>query len=128
MAIHNWSAWEITQKSIHRNKVSWSELALRITWGFQGNLELWWSRMNESNKLNIMNSDKPVAELVREVLHEFYGEIKVDGHHYAYMFMSQTLCDIKEIPEFFCTMQDLLYKARDPQNTTYFEKIFVCNA
>ena len=38
MEIHTWSAWARTQKSIHRNKVSWSKLALRITWGFQGNL------------------------------------------------------------------------------------------
>ena len=47
--------------------------------------------MHEFDKLTIMNSDKPIIELVKAVLHEFYGEIKVDGHHYADMFMSQRI-------------------------------------
>jgi hypothetical protein len=50
-----WQAWARTQKSIYRNRVAWNELALRLTWGFTGNLGLWWDRVSETDKLRIMN-------------------------------------------------------------------------
>lgn len=36
--IQGWHAWAKTQKMTFKDKVSWSDLALRITWGFRGNL------------------------------------------------------------------------------------------
>jgi hypothetical protein len=38
--IQKWSAWAKTQKSIYKNRVTWGELALRLTWGFTENLDL----------------------------------------------------------------------------------------
>jgi hypothetical protein len=62
-----------------------------------------------------MESEKPLDELVKGVVHEFYGKDKVDTHLYSDLFMNQILCNIKDLPEFYCTMQDLLYKSRDPK-------------
>ena len=36
--------------------------------------------------------------------------------------MSQHLCNIKDLPEFYCTLQDLLYKYIDPNNPAYLRK------
>jgi hypothetical protein len=36
--------------------------------------------------------------------------------------MNQRLCNLKELPELYCTMQDLLYKYHDPHNVTYLRK------
>jgi hypothetical protein len=33
--IQGWHAWAKTQKMLYKDKVSWSDLALRITWGFE---------------------------------------------------------------------------------------------
>jgi hypothetical protein len=66
--------------------------------------------------------NKPVDELIKAVVHEFYGDIRVNSSHYADMFMSQKLCHIKQLPEYFCTMQSLLYKVPDPRNSAYLRK------
>lgn len=68
-----WQAWAKTQKVIFRNRVYWNELALRLTWGFTRNLGLWWDRVNETDKLRIMNHDNPIEELIKAVVHEFYS-------------------------------------------------------
>jgi hypothetical protein len=39
--IQGWHAWAKTQKMVYKDKVSWSDLALRLTWGFRGNLHFW---------------------------------------------------------------------------------------
>jgi hypothetical protein len=69
-----------------------------------------------------MNHDTPVDELVKVVVHEFYGSYKIDSDHYANMYMSQKLCHISQLPEFLCTMQDLLYRCPDPDNVAYLRK------
>ena len=69
-----------------------------------------------------MNHDNPIEELIKAVVHEFYGSTKIDSEHYADMFMNQRLCHIYQLPEFLCTMQDLLYKALDPENVAYLRK------
>jgi hypothetical protein len=92
-----WHAWAKTQKLIYRNIIAWNELDLRLTWGFTGNLGLWWERVPESDKLGIMNHDTPVDELVKVVVHEFYGSYKIDSDHYANI-MSQKLCHISQLP------------------------------
>jgi hypothetical protein len=55
-------------------------------------------------------------------VHEFYGEAKIDTHIYADLFMNQRLCSLKELLEFFYTMQDLLYKVHDPDTVAYLRK------
>lgn len=117
-----WQAWAKTQTMIFRNRVAWNELALRLTWGFTGNLRLWWDIVNEVDKLRIMNHDNPIEELIKAVVHEFYGSTKIDSKHYADLFMNQRLCHVSQLPEFLCTMKDLLYKAPDPDNVTYLRK------
>jgi hypothetical protein len=74
--IQQWQAWAKTQKLLHKDKVSWSDIALRITWGFVGNLNFWWERVTPRSKLRILEHEKPVDELVKAVVHEFYGDIK----------------------------------------------------
>jgi hypothetical protein len=107
---------------LFKDKVSWNNLALRITWGFTGNLSFWWERIASQNKLRILQHEKLVDELIKVVVHEFYGSLAVNVSHYADLFMSQKLCDIKELPKYFCTMQSLLYKVPDPSNSAYLRK------
>jgi hypothetical protein len=122
MIIQKWQAWARTQKLIFKDKVSWSDLALRLTWGFTGNLGLWWERVREEDKLKLLNNNAPIEELVKAVVHEFYGNMKIDSNHFADLFMNQQLCHISQLPEFLCTMQDLLYKVPDPENVAYLRK------
>jgi hypothetical protein len=42
--------------------------------------------------------------------------------HYADTFMSQKLCDLKDLRNTFVCMQNLLYKVPDPRNTAYLRK------
>jgi len=107
---------------IFRNRIAWNELALRLTWGFTRNLGLWWDRVNEADKMRIMNHDNPIEELIKAVVHEFYGSTKIDSEHYGDLFMNQRLCHVSQLPKFLCTMQDLLYKAPDPDNVAYLRK------
>lgn len=122
MIIQKWQAWARTQKLIFKDKVTWSDLALRLTWGFTGNLGLWWDRIREEDKLKLLNNNSPIEELVKDVVHEFYGNMKIDSNHFADLFMNQKLCHISQLPEFICTIQDLLYKAPDPENVAYLRK------
>jgi hypothetical protein len=73
--IQGWHAWAKTQKLLFKDKVTWSDLALRITWGFTGNLSFWWERISDNSKLRILQHDKPLDELIKAVVHEFYGDI-----------------------------------------------------
>jgi hypothetical protein len=120
--IQGWHAWAKTQKMLYKDKVSWSDLALRITWGFRGNLSFWWERVADHSKLQVIQHDKPIDELCKAVVHEFYGDVRVNMSHYADTFMSQKLCDLKDLRKYFCTMQSLLYKVPDPRNTAYLRK------
>lgn len=36
--------------------------------------------------------------------------------------MNQELCNIKKLPKFYCTMDDLLYKSHDSQNPSNLRK------
>lgn len=36
--------------------------------------------------------------------------------------LSKKLCHISQLPEFLCTMQDLLYRTPDPHNVAYLRK------
>ena len=47
MTIQQWSTWDKTQMSIYRNRVTWAYLILILTWGFIGNIEVWWTRVPE---------------------------------------------------------------------------------
>jgi hypothetical protein len=109
--IQGWHAWAKTQKLLFKDKVSWSDLALRITWGFTGNLCFWWDRISDNSKLRIIQHNKPVDELIKAVVHEFYGDIRVNSSHYADLFMSQKLCHLKQLEKYFCTMQSLCIKS-----------------
>lgn len=120
--IQGWHAWAKTQKLLFKDKISWSDITLRITWGFQGNLHFWWERISDNSKLRILQHDKPLDELVKVVVHEFYGQLTIDMEHHADLFMSQKLCDLRELEDYFCTMQSLLYKVPDPRNTAYLRK------
>jgi hypothetical protein len=120
--IQGWHAWAKTQKMIFKDKVSWSDLALRITWGFRGNLHFWWERISDNSKLRIIQHPKPLDELVKAVVHEFYGDIRINSAHYADTFMSQKLCDLSHLKDYYCMMQGLLYKVPDPRNTAYLRK------
>jgi hypothetical protein len=120
--IQEWHAWTKTQKMLQKEKVSWSDLALRLTWGFRGNLNFWWERVSDNSKLRILQHDKPVNELCKAVVHEFYGDNYVDTDHNADLFMSQRLCDLNDLHKYFCTMQNLLYKLPDPTNKAYLRK------
>lgn len=95
--IQGWHAWAGTQKLLFKDKVTWSDLALRITWGFQGNLHFWWERISNNSKLRILQHDKPIDELIKAVIHEFYGKIIIDTEHYADLFMSQKLCNLRDL-------------------------------
>lgn len=95
--IQGWHAWARTQKLLFKDKVTWSDLALRITWGFQGNLHFWWERISNNSKLRILQHDKPIDELIKAVIHEFYGKIIIDTEHYADLFMSQKLCNLRDL-------------------------------
>jgi hypothetical protein len=117
-----WQAWAKTQKMIHKDHISWSDLALRITWGFTGNLGIWWERVTARSKLRIFEHEKPIDELAKAVIHEFYGDVKIDTDHYADLFMNQKLCHLSQLPKFYCTMKDLLYKVPDPENVAYLRK------
>jgi hypothetical protein len=55
--IQGWHAWAKTQKLLFKDKVSWSDLALRITWGFTGNLCFWWDRISDNSKLRIIQHE-----------------------------------------------------------------------
>jgi hypothetical protein len=120
--IQGWHAWAKTHKLLFKDKVSWSDLALRLTWGFTGNLSFWWERISDNSKLRIIQHDKPIDELIKAVVHEFYGDIRVNMSHYADMFMSQRLCHLNQLQKYFCTMQALLYKVPDPRNSAYLRK------
>jgi hypothetical protein len=63
-----------------------------------------------------MELEKPIEELIKAVVHEFYGDSKIDAHLYSHLFMNKRLCNIRDLLEFYCTMQDLLYKSHDPTN------------
>jgi len=69
-----------------------------------------------------MNHDNPIEELIKAVVHEFYGSAKIDSNHYADLFMNQRLCHISQLPEFLCTMQDLLCRSPNPDNVAYLQK------
>jgi hypothetical protein len=125
MIFQKWNAWAKTQKSIFKNRVTWSDLTLRLTWGFTGNIELWWEILAPIEKMKIMEAEKPLEELIRVVAAEFYGNALLDEQLPADLFMKQKLCDISQLPEFFCTMQDLLYQTLDPDNTAYIRKYLV---
>jgi hypothetical protein len=103
--IQGWHAWAKTQKMLYKDKVSWSDLALRITWGFRGNLSFWWERVSDHSKLQIIQHNKPIDELCKAVVHEFYGDVRVNMSHYADTFMSQKLCDLKDLRKYYCMMQ-----------------------
>jgi hypothetical protein len=122
LMIQGWHAWAKTQKMILKDKVSWSDLALRITWGFRGNLNFWWERISDNSKLRLLQHDRPIDELCKAVVHEFYGEININTAHNADVFMSQKLCDLKDLKKYYCAMQNLLYKVPDPRNTAYLRK------
>jgi hypothetical protein len=122
MGIQKWQAWAKTQKMLHKDHISWSDLALRITWGFTGNLGIWWERVTARSKMRIFEHEKPIDELAKAVIHEFYGDVKIDTDHYADLYMNQRLCHLSQLPKFFCTMQDLLYKVPDPENVAYLRK------
>jgi hypothetical protein len=122
VVIQGWHAWAKTQKMIYKDKVSWSDLALRLTWGFRGNLSFWWERISDNRKLRIIQHGKPVDELIKAVVHEFYGDIRINSAHFADAFMSQKLCDISDLKEYYCMMQGLLYKVPDPRNIAYLRK------
>jgi hypothetical protein len=96
-----WQAWAKTQKMIFRNRIAWNELTLRLTWGFTGNLGLWWDRVNEADKLRIMNHDNPIEELIKVVVHEFYGSTKIDSEHYADLFMNQMTMSCLSVTRIF---------------------------
>jgi hypothetical protein len=38
------------------------------------------------------------------------------------LFMSQKLCDLSDLKDYYCMMQGLLYKVPDPRNTAYLRK------
>jgi hypothetical protein len=116
--IQGWHAWAKTQKLFFKDKVTWSDLALRITWGFTGNLHFWWERITNTSKLRIIQH----TNTSKRVVHEFYGDLQINLSHYVDLFMSQKLCHIKKLPEYFCTMQTLLNKVPDPRNSAYLRK------
>jgi hypothetical protein len=102
--IQRWKSWARTQKMLHKDKVPWSDLALRITWGFVGNLNIWWERVSPRSKLRILEHEKPLDELINAVVHEFYGNIRINTSHYADLFMNQKLCHLSQLPKYYCTM------------------------
>jgi hypothetical protein len=63
MVIQKWQAWAKTQKMLFKDKVSWSDLALRLTWGFTGNLGIWWERVTPKSKLKILNHENQLMSL-----------------------------------------------------------------
>jgi hypothetical protein len=67
------------------------------------------------SKLRILEHEKPLDELIKAVVHEFYGNIRINTNHYADLFMNQRLCHLSQLPKYYCTMQDLLYKVPDPE-------------
>jgi len=90
--------------------------------GFHHNLQIWWSTLKDADKTKLLQDEKPIAELTKAVLHEFYGEVVINNKHYSNLFMSQRLCDLNQLQEFYCTMQDYLYTSSDPQNPAYLRK------
>jgi hypothetical protein len=78
MVIQKWNAWEKTPKSIFKNKITWSEITLRLTWGFTNNLDIWCQLLNIEDKIHMMEYEKPLEELTKVVLNEFYGKMKVN--------------------------------------------------
>lgn len=51
--------------------------------------------------------------------HKFLGVISSDNNHFAQMFMSQRLCSLDLISEYYYTMQNLYYKIPGHLNTAY---------
>ena len=53
------------------------------------------------------------------LIHEFVGQVLVDYAHHSQLFLSQRLCNIDYLHEYYCVMQKLLYQAIDPHNVSY---------
>lgn len=69
-----------------------------------------------------MESPQLLHESMKIVIHEFVGDRKFNTHHYNDLFMNQELCNLRQLPEFYCTMADLLYKYHDHKNPSYLGK------
>lgn len=51
--------------------------------------------------------------------HEFIGILPTDNDHYEQMFMTQRLCSIDLLSEYYCTMQKIYDNIPDHQNIAY---------
>jgi len=69
-----------------------------------------------------MEVEKPLEELIRVVVAEFYGNALLEEKLHAHIFMKQKLCEISQLPKFFCTMKDFFYQNLDTDNTSYIRK------
>ena len=110
-------AWALQRKS--ESKSTWSDIATQITWAFTGILKLWWEHLLEGDRTTIIENDDPLQTLFEALFHEFLGSLLIDSSHHSQLFLSQKLCDIDQLKEYYYTMQSLLYKTTDPHNVAY---------
>ena len=84
-----------------------------------GNARLWWEHLDKSKQLDILNKDDPLEAILLALSHEFLGIIPSDESHYDKLFMSEILCDLDLLIEYYCIMQGLYYKIPDHENVAY---------
>ena len=60
-----------------------------------------------------MNDADPLSTMFTALVNEFLGDAPPDAEHHAQLFMSQRLCNLDLLRDYYCTMQTMLYKIAD---------------
>ena len=61
----------------------------------------------------------PLKAIFDALKYEFVGFVPEDSVHHGQLFLSQRLCNIDYLHDYYCVMQKLLYQAADPHNVAY---------
>lgn len=116
--LHNVHAWALQRNA--ETKVSWSDIVTQIVWSFTGIFKQWWDKLSEEEMTNIIEHQKdPLKAIFDALKHEFVGVVPEDSTHHGQLFLSQRLCNIDYLHDYYCVMQKLLYQAADPHNVAY---------
>jgi len=70
-----WEGWAQCQKSLN-DKLTYSELALRLTCNFTRQLSNWWDKISKIERVSIIQSNYPNRELIKAISAEFYANTK----------------------------------------------------
>ena len=116
--LHNLYAWALQRKAETHD--DWPDIVTQISWSFTGVVKQWWDKLSDENKNAIIEEDEdPPKRLFDALRHEFVGAVPEGSHHHAQLFLSQRLCNIDHLQDYYCVMQKLLYQAHDSHNPAY---------